>query len=680
MTGRARSVRRGLIASLAALAVASLVVMIGRTGPQRGTPIDPGAERWSVDVGGHSAPDLGDVVRTRTPAAQPALTVVGAMSLGLSELEILRFVGPPFDPVAPQRADGSVVLRAVLRVCVDSDELAVTVSDIDPAGEHWFLRSAFAGEGVPVLAQVYGGRIFDPSRGFAAVVLDLRQLPGVDLVVDGIDVGDAWIDVEIRPAANEALRPMATPAFRFECPAARPPRVLGDAGAELVVRARGGRFAFPTPLSAARASLPLLIPSKGIANVAITMSPIGSLVVRRAGVELEVPSRIGFSAADLQGAPPRLRHGLVSLPRLAESGHSRLLVHPVGEALHAIAIDSLRHDERGAVHVDLPVEDPSWIELVLQGVPPPAGWSVFARPAGREVEGMIEEVADGRCVLGPIAPGIWQIHWRRSDPLLFLPIAAVSLSPGVRRQVLCSFRVPTHASVRVLDWAETPAEERPVAITFASRHCMAIADQPGSFVVEVVPEERLGAELSMVFAGLGGTLTLPADHWVGTELRVSLPRPSVVPVTVRPCLGGYVELWNYYVAPAPNAPRFPLHRKLRANPDGSHHFLRGRSHAVGATERLPDGSGVFRGFFGVHEDVYPSSIDLRGRWLEVVGKSDCYVTMLATVLDLELEWSQELPAGSVRLWLPESVDCIEVRTSGGLRRYASREVGAVLIL
>lgn len=680
MTDEARGARRGLIASLAAVAAASFVVVIVRTYPHRGAPIDPWTDGVSVDVGVPPALDREETVRARTPAAQPSLTIVGARSLGLSELELVRFVGPPSDPVTPQRADASVVLRAVLRVRIDSDEHSVAVSDIDPAGEHWILRSAPAGDGVPALAPVYVGRVFDPARGAAAVVRDLRQLPGVDMVVDGIDVGDARLDVEMRPATNGALGPIVMSAFRFECAAARPPRVLGDAGAELSVLARGGSFAFPTPLSAARASVPLVIPSNGITSVAITASPIGPLVVRRAGVELEVPSRTGFSAADVQFAPPRLRHGLVSLPRLAESGYSRLLVHPVGEALRAIAIDSLRHDERGAVHVDLPVEEPSWIDLVLQGVPPPPGWCVFARPASREVEGVMAEVAEGRCVLGPIAPGAWQIHWRRSDPLLFLPIAAVSLPPGVRHQVLCSFRVPTPASVRFLDWDETPPEERPVVITLDARQCKAIAGQPGSFGVEVVPEERFGAELSMVFAGLGGTLTLPADHWAGTELRVSLPRPDVVPVTVRPCLGGQVELWNYCEAPAPDAPRFPLHRKLRANPDGSHHFLRGRSHAVGATERLPDGARVFRGFFGVREGTFPSSIELRGCWIDVVGNSDCDVTMLAKVLDMELAWHQELPAGSGRLWLPESVDCLEVRTPDGLRRYARREVGAVLIL
>jgi hypothetical protein len=526
---------------------------------------------------------------------------------------------------------------------------------------------------------VYAGHVLDTARGSAAPVRDLRQLPGLDIVVDGIDVGEARLEIDIGPAAS-ALGPIVSSAFRVECAAVRPFRVLGDAGAELSIRARGGNFAFPTPLRAVPAAWPLVIPSRGITSVLVTAKPIGPLVVRREGVELDVPSRMGLAAEELQASPPRLRHGLVSLPRLAEIGYSRILVHPVGEAVHAVALDSLSHDELGAVHVDLPVEEPSWIECVLQGAAPPAGWHVFARPAERVIEGVTAEVADGRCVLGPITPGTWLLHWRRSYPLLFVPIATVPVPPGVRQQVPCSFRAPTKGSVCLLDWDETPPEDRPVAVALDARPCKANAGRPGSFDVEIVPEDRFGAELSMVLAGVGGRLTLPAHQWHGTELRVSLPRPEVVAVTVRPRFGGEVELWSYSLAPAADAPRFPLKRKLRAIAGGSHRFLKGHSHVVGACELMPDGSRVFLGFFAVTGESPASSIELPGRWVDVVGERDSDATMTAWVSGMEVEWHQGIPAGTSRFWLPESVDSLEVRTPGGLRRYARREVGAVLIL
>jgi hypothetical protein len=188
------------------------------------------------------------------------------------------------------------------------------------------------------------------------------------------------------------------------------------------------------------------------------------------------------------------------------------------------------------------------------------------------------------------------------------------------------------------------------------------------------------ARLGVVLPTLGGTLAVASVQWRGSELLAAMPLVEASRVVVEPAHGGKVEVRTFVVATAPDAPGFPLPRRLRAARDGSFRFLPGQPQACAAIEELPSGSAVFRGFFVFDGARGDHRIALAGRWVDVVSRAAGDISMQARLLDLDVEWTVEVTRQPLRLWLPASVATLDYRTSSGSGRLAAADVGAVLLL
>jgi len=401
----------------------------------------------------------------------------------------------------------------------------------------------------------------------------------------------------------------------------------------------------------------------------VPLETVGEFRMVRDGVLVSTEFSFGVT---LRRMPElALRQEPVSIAEFQRRGVERLFFRTDATGLFLVRLKELSHEDDGHIRVELPRQRPGSVQFLMADSKEIGQWRILGRKTTGGLNGMRATCVDGIWRIAGLPKGEYDFFWvdkSRRVPVT-IPIALeVHIARGHNHSIATEVPTPELTRIKVANWLQLPDLFKPYSLWVNGMQTRQ-TDDPAVFTAELAAPLERYTEVLFRCRGIGGAVLAESLAVSEGTLVTTFPNVAVATIRLVPVFGGPMEL-KYYSQPGTvGSPEVWLPVKVAAQHDGTFRLFvqRDTTTLCLITERDQESrDNIVRGVVALNGLEKYVTADLPGRWVAI----DCLGPGPTNVAGV-IPWQgcmitptlANLPEGSSRFWLPDSVSI--VRFLGG---------------